>query len=61
MASYMPDNIGSGDDFLPVWPQAISWTNATLLLKEHLRTNFCEVSMAIQIFLFGEMHLKCCL
>ena len=31
--------IGSDDGVLPVWHQAIIWTNAELLLIEHLRTN----------------------
>ena len=38
--------------------QAIIWTNAGILLIEHLGTNFSEIVIEIHIFPFKEMHLK---
>ena len=38
--------------------QAIIWNNAGLLLIEPLGTNFSEISIRIQTFLFKKMHLN---
>ena len=51
-------NIGSGNDLTPAWCQAIPWTNADLLLNDPLGTNFNEVWIEIQNFLFKKIHLK---
>ena len=50
--------IGSDNGLSPGWRQAIIWTNAGLLLIEHLGTNFSEILIEIHIFSFRKMHLK---
>ena len=40
--------IGSGNDLVPVWSQAISWTNASLLSIELLESKCCEICIKIQ-------------
>ena len=36
-------NIGSDNGLSPGWRQAIIWTNAWILLIEHLGTKFTEI------------------
>ena len=50
--------IGSDNGLSPVRRQAITWTNAGLLLIGPLGTNFSEVLIGIQTFSFKKMHLK---
>ena len=50
--------IGSHNGLSPGRRQAIIWTNAGVLLIEPLRTNFSEISIGIQTFLFKKMHLN---
>ena len=38
----------TGNDFSPVWRQAITWTNADLLSFGPLGTNFIEIRIEIQ-------------
>ena len=49
--------IGSENGLLPGWCKAIIWTNAEILLIEHLRTNFSEILIKIYTFSFRRMHL----
>ena len=50
--------IGSDNGLLPVWRKAIIWTNAGILLIGALGTNFSELSIIIQTFLFKKNRLK---
>ena len=50
--------IGSDNGLSPGRRQAIIWTNAGILLIEHIRTNFSEISIEIETFSFKKMHLK---
>ena len=54
--------IGSDDGLLPGRRQAITWTNAGILLIRPLGTNFSEIIVKIHIFSLKKMHLKtvCC-
>ena len=51
-------NIGSYNALSPGRRQAIIWTNAGILLIRPLGTNFSEIPIGIQTFLFKKMHLK---
>ena len=42
--------IGSDNDLLPEWHQAIIWTNAGILLIGILGTNFSEILSKIDTF-----------
>ena len=42
-------SIGSGNGLLPVWHQAITWTNADILSKGPSGTNFSEIIIRIQL------------
>ena len=50
--------IGSDNGLSPGWRQAIIWTNAGILLIEHLGTNFSEILIGIKTFSVNKMHLK---
>ena len=50
--------IGSDNGLSPGRRQAIIWTNAGILLIERLGTNFSEILIGIQIFLFKKMRLQ---
>ena len=50
--------IGSDNGLLPVWCQAIIWTNTWILLTGPLGTNFGEILIGIQTFSFKKLHLK---
>ena len=50
--------IGSDNALSPGRRQAIIWTNAGILLIEHLGTNFSEMLIEILIFSFKKIHLK---
>ena len=50
--------IGSDKGLVPDWHQTIIWTNAGILLTEHLGTNFSEILIKIHTFSFQNMHLK---
>ena len=50
--------IGSDNGLSPGWRQAITWTNAGLLLIWPLGTNFSEMLFRIQTFSFKKMHFK---
>ena len=50
--------IGSDNGLSPGRRQAIIWTNAGILLIEHLGTNFSEISIKILTFSFAKMCLK---
>ena len=50
--------IGSDNGLSPDRRQAIIWTNDGILLIGTLGTNFSEISIRIQTFLFKKMHLK---
>ena len=50
--------IGSDNGLSPGQCQAIIWTNAEILLIEHLGTNFSEIVIEICTFSFKKMHLK---
>ena len=50
--------IASDNGLSPERRQAIIWTNAGILLIGPLGTNFSEISIEIQTFLFKKMHLK---
>ena len=50
--------IGSGNGLSPGRRQAITWTNAGILLIGPLGTNFSEILIKIQTFSFRKMHLK---
>ena len=48
--------IDSDNGLSPGRHQAIIWTNAGILLIEHLETNFSEVAIEIQTFSFKKNH-----
>ena len=50
--------IGSDNGLLPDRRQAITWTNAGMLLIWPLGTNFSEISIEIHISSFKKMQLK---
>ena len=50
--------IGSDNGLSPDRRQAIIWTNAGILLIGPWGTNFSEISIGIQTFLFKKMHVK---
>ena len=50
--------IGSGNGLLPVWHQAITYTNADLLSNRPLRTNFTEIWIKLQNFSWMKIHLQ---
>ena len=50
--------IGSDNGLSPARRQAITWTNAGILLIGPLGINFSEIWIGIQIFSFMKMHLK---
>ena len=50
--------IGSDNGLLPGRRQAIIWTNAGILLRGSLGTNFNEILIGVQTFSFKKMHLK---
>ena len=50
--------IGSDNGLSPGRRQAIIWTNAGILLIGPLGTNFSEILIGIETFLFKKMHLK---
>ena len=50
--------ICSDNGLVPVWHQAIIWTNAGILLIGPLGTNFSEIFIEILIVSFKKMHLK---
>ena len=50
--------IGSDNGLSPGRRQAITWTNAGLLLIGPLGTNFSEILFGIQTFSFKKMHFK---
>ena len=50
--------ICSGNGLSPDRHQAITWTNAGIVLIGPLRTNFSEILLKIHIFSFEKMHLK---
>ena len=50
--------IGSHNGLLPVWRQAIIWTNTELLSIGPLRTNFSEILIEIRTFSFKKMYMK---
>ena len=49
--------IGSDNGLLPGWRQAITWTNARILLIGPLRTNFSEILIEILTFSFKKIRL----
>ena len=51
-------NIGSGNCLSPVRLQAITLTYAASLLIGPLQTNFNEIQIKLQNFLFMKIHLK---
>ena len=51
-------SIGSDNGLLPIWHQAITWTNAGLLTIGLLGTNFSEILIRILPFSFKKMHLS---
>ena len=51
-------SIGSDNGLSPGWGQAISWTNAGLLLIGTLATKFSEILIKILTFSFKKMWLK---
>ena len=51
-------NIGSDNGLPPGRRQAIIWTNAAILLIGPLGTNFSEILIVINTFLFKKMRLK---
>ena len=50
--------IDSDNGLSPEWRQAISWTNAGILLIGPLGTNFSEILIEIQTFSLKKMRLK---
>ena len=51
-------SVGSDNGLSPWRRQAITWTNAGLLLIGPLGTNFSEILFGIQTFSFKKMHFK---
>ena len=58
MTSWIWIIIGSGNGLLPLWHQAITWTNVDFLPIRPLQTNLNDILIKIQIFHFSKMHLK---
>ena len=52
------DQYWFGNGLSPEWRQAIIWTNAAFMSIRPSGTNFSEILIKIQNFLFMEMHLK---
>ena len=50
--------IGSDNRLLPGWRQAITWSNAGILLIQTLGTNFSETLIKIHTFSFKKMYFK---
>ena len=50
--------IGTDNGLSPERRQAVIWTNAGILLKRHLGTNFSEILIGNQTFSFKKMRLK---
>ena len=50
--------IGSDNGLSPIQRQAITWTNADLLLIGPLGTNFSEIGIKMQNFSFMKMYVK---
>ena len=50
--------IGSDNGLSPGWRQAITWTNAGILLLGSLRTNFNEIFIEIHMISVKKIHLK---
>ena len=50
--------IGSDNGLSPDWRQAINWTNAGILLIEHLGTNFSEILIQLPAFSSKKISLK---
>ena len=50
--------IGSDHGLLPGWRQAIIWTSAGILLNGPIGTNFNEILIEIDAFLFKKIHWK---
>ena len=50
--------IGSDNGLSPGRRQAITWTNAGILLIGPLETNFSEMLIEIHTFSFKKIHLK---
>ena len=50
--------IGLDDGLSPDWHQAISWTNAGIVLIGPLGTNLGEILVEIHIFSSNETYLK---
>ena len=50
--------IGSDNGLSPDRRQAIIWTNARILLRGTLGTNFSEILSKIHTFSFKKMHLE---
>ena len=57
-ASENGSSISSDNGLSPDQCEAIIWTNAGILLIEHLGRNFNEIQIKIQNFSFMKMHLK---
>ena len=55
---YKQTIIGSDNGLSPGRCKVIIWTNAGILLIGPLGTNFSEILIGIQAFLFKKMHLK---
>ena len=51
--------IGSDNGLSPSRRQAMIWTNAGILLIEHLGTNFSQILIKSNTFSFKKMYLKC--
>ena len=51
-------NIGSDNGFSARRRQAIIWTSAGILLIGLLGTNFIEIQIGIETFLFKKLHLE---
>ena len=49
---------GTDNGLLPIWRQAIIWTNAGILLIWTLRTHASELLSEIHAFSFKQMHVK---
>ena len=57
-ATVTQDIIGTDDGLSPGWRQAIIWNNAGILLIVPFWTNFSEILIKINIFLFKKKHLQ---
>ena len=49
---------GSDNGLLPIWHQAIIWTNAGILLIAPLGRKFSEILIAVEAFSFKKIYLK---